>query len=517
MKFLRAASCAALFLLLLPFAVAAEDVTLTSRDGSIELSGDLLGYDGEFYRIDTDYGVLTVDGSGVTCDGPGCPQLGAYVARLTFSGAPEMADVLLPALIEGFALRRGYRLERETQDTGLLYTLFEAGESGAKAAELTILRTSSSEGFADLLGERADLALSLREVRAEETELAKEAGLGNLTSARQARVIALDAMAVVVAKVNPVQKISLADLRAIYLGEISNWSQLGGEDAPITAYLTNNDAGYAALFQATMLGGKAPGAGVVRLASNHALTHAVAKDPFGIGIASNAQTGAAAILTLTGRCGFEVAPDIQAIKAEDYPLTAPLYLYLPARRLPKIGREFLAYLRSGAAQMVVRRTGMVDQMPGESPVEAQGRRLANAILAAGDEVALDDLQKMARLMVDHSRLSVTFRFRDGASDLDAPSLSNVALLADALEAGRYDGRQLRFVGFSDGQGDAGANQRLALRRARAVLQAVRDAAETLGDSQVEMGADAFGEALPMACDDTPWGRQVNRRVEVWVR
>ena len=243
MKFLRAASCAALFLLLLPFAVAAEDVTLTSRDGSIELSGDLLGYDGEFYRIDTDYGVLTVDGSGVTCDGPGCPQLGAYVARLTFSGAPEMADVLLPALIEGFALRRGYRLERETQDTGLLYTLFEAGESGAKAAELTILRTSSSEGFADLLGERADLALSLREVRAEETELAKEAGLGNLTSARQARVIALDAMAVVVAKVNPVQKISLADLRAIYLGEISNWSQLGGEDAPITAYLTNDDAG----------------------------------------------------------------------------------------------------------------------------------------------------------------------------------------------------------------------------------------------------------------------------------
>ena len=124
---------------------------------------------------------------------------------------------------------------------------------------------------------------------------------------------------------------------------------------------------------------------------------------------------------------------------------------------------------------------------------------------------------MARLMADYRRLSVTFRFRDGSSALDAPSLSNVALLAHALEAGEYDGRALLFVGFSDGQGEAGANRRLALKRARAVLAAVRDAAETLERSRAEMRAIAFGEALPIACDDTPWGRQANRRVEVWLR
>ena len=27
----------------------------------------------------------------------------------------------------------------------------------------------------------------------------------------------------------------------------------------------------------------------------------------------------------------------------------------------------------------------------------------------------------------------------------------------------------------------------------------------------------FGEALPMACDDEEWGRQINRRVEIWVK
>jgi len=32
-----------------------------------------------------------------------------------------------------------------------------------------------------------------------------------------------------------------------------------------------------------------------------------------------------------------------------------------------------------------------------------------------------------------------------------------------------------------------------------------------------LDVDAFGETMPMACDDSDWGRQVNRRVEVWVR
>jgi len=84
-------------------------VTLTSPDGSVEVSGTLLGFDGDFYRVDTVYGELTVDGSGVTCAGPGCPDLQNYVARLSISGSATIGDVLMPALIEGFALRQGFK------------------------------------------------------------------------------------------------------------------------------------------------------------------------------------------------------------------------------------------------------------------------------------------------------------------------------------------------------------------------------------------------------------------------
>lgn len=43
------------------------------------------------------------------------------------------------------------------------------------------------------------------------------------------------------------------------------------------------------------------------------------------------------------------------------------------------------------------------------------------------------------------------------------------------------------------------------------------AAETANLDRVQLDLDAFVEALPMACDDSEWGRQANRRVEVWVR
>jgi phosphate transport system substrate-binding protein len=93
----------------------------------------------------------------------------------------------------------------------------------------------------------------------------------------------------------------------------------------------------------------------------------------------------------------------------------------------------------------------------------------------------------------------------------------VQQLARALEAGVYDGRRVVFVGFSDGVGPAEGNRTIALERAEIVKQAVVRAAETANLDQVTLETEAFGEALPMACDDSAWGRQVNRRVEIWVR
>lgn len=65
----------------------------------------LLGFDGEFYRLETEFGELTVDSSGVLCEGPACPNLQDYVAELSVSGSTTMGAVLMPALVEVCATR----------------------------------------------------------------------------------------------------------------------------------------------------------------------------------------------------------------------------------------------------------------------------------------------------------------------------------------------------------------------------------------------------------------------------
>jgi phosphate transport system substrate-binding protein len=518
MKILRAAVIAALFHLMHVLPGIADDVTLTSRDGSLEINGTLLGFDGEFYRVETEFGILTVDGSGVNCDGPACPTLGNYVAEFTLSGAQSMGEVLIPSLIEGFALNSGYALTREELvGIGLYYRLFDQ-TGGSEAARITVRLTTSSEGFADLLGEEADMVLSLREVTTAERMMAREAGLGDLRGTRQFRVLARDALVPIVAPGNPVRRLTMDELARVYAGKITRWSELGGEDAPITLHLTEPGSGIGALFVDNVVA--AAGETLSDTFALHGtlrgLVEAMAEDPFGIGITTLSQAGLSEVITLTGDCAFDVEASRAAVKAGDYPLTAPMYLYLPGRRLPKLARDFLVYMRSTSAQLVTRRAGFVDQALDEVALAAQGERLSNAIQAAGTEVALDELKRMVALFDGKQRLTLTFRFRGGSAALDTPSRANVALLAAALEAGQFDGRRLVFVGFSDGQGDAAVNLRLSQRRADAVRDAVLAETEVFDPAHVTIETDGFGEALPMACDDTDWGRQVNRRVEIWV-
>lgn len=519
MNALRAALCAALFLLsgLLP--ALAQDVTLYSRDGSIEIGGTLLGYDGEFYRVETIYGEITVDGSGVLCEGVGCPNLDTFVAEVGISGSATMGRVLMPALLEAFAAREGYDIRRdEVEGSYFRYSLSD-GRTGDDVARFHFHVTNTDEGFADLLANEADMVMSLREIRRDEARLAQEAGLGDLESANRSRVIALDGMVPIVSPMNPVSQITVSQLAQVLAGQIDNWDQLGGPDAPITVRLRDSSSGLAQAVEDRVL---TPARLTLRVDTerhpdNVSLVRAVADDLLSIGVASFSDIGNARALTIGGGCGFAMRAERRSIKTEDYPLTAPMFLYLPARRLPKLAREFLRFTRSDPAQIVIRRAGFVDQAPEAIPIDMQGDRLANAVTVAGDGSPEAELYRLVRTLRPMSRLSISYRFESGATRLDAQSRSNVQQLAREIEAGTYDNRSLVFVGFSDGQGPHQANQTIAERRALAVMKAVRAAAETADFTRLEMSSDAFGEAMPMACDDTSWGRQTNRRVEVWLR
>ncbi|MDB5659043.1 MAG: hypothetical protein JWS10_1658 [Cypionkella sp.] len=482
---------AAIFAALLPCVAMAQDVTLTSRDGALAIAGTLQGYDGEFFRIDSSYGLLTIDASGVICDGPACPDLTAPKAVIRLVGEADAGFALLPLLIAGFAKSRG-----------LLYAV---GPEGAVLTDPATHKVLAEMSFRPLLPDQARA-----ELKAGRAELmvasAIEPDFGS-------KAVALDALVPIVAPDNPLPKISTIDLARVLAGEVKNWSEVGGLDMPLVLHGLTPDSDLQRALSARL--GRDPAATITH-ADLRALADAVAKDPWSIALTGRASEGAARALPLSDSCGFPLTPSALAVKAGDYPLTLPVFLLTPRRRLPLMAREFLEFLALPTAQAAIARGGYIDRGLESQPMTADGLRLINAIQGAGEETTLSDLKRLVDLMDGADRLSLTFRFEDGTSALDAESQDSLNDLAQQIEVGSFRNKTLILAGFSDGSGAAEANLALSQDRADGILAALKQAATGMPDSAFPH-VEAFGEALPMACDETAAGRRLNRRVEVWLK
>ena len=495
-----------------------QDITLSASEGNFSVSGRFLGFDGRFIRIETIGGEVTLSHDGLVCAGVTCPDLESFVPTIRLSGAQRMADAILSPLISAYARDIGATLDVTSDDAEIIaYKLRQPG-ADQDLIHFFVRSTTSSNGFADLLSNDTDIVMSAREVNPVELAMVRQAGLGSLDRQGNSRILALDAMVPVVSLERAIAGISLDTLSRIFAGEVTNWAEIGGEDGEIALHLLPAWMGQTQGFEGRILGSvdRAVAPTVQRHDTVGDLASAIMVDPNSIGVLPFGALGDTQTVQLHESCGAGARAELSSLKTEDYPLTMPLFLYTPQRRLHPEVDEFLGWLRRPSAQLVIRRAGFVDQAAIPIPLARQGERLAQAIIAAGDEVPLIELQRMMRVLGPQVRLSTTFRFEIGSTRLDAQSRSKVLQLARDIHDGRHDGRVLMLVGFSDGRGPAKPNRDLSSARAESVRRAV---VEALGEGlpqSVTIETEAFGEALPMGCDDTEWGRQINRRVELWV-
>ena len=471
----------------------AQDVSLVAREGGIVLSGVLQGYDGEFYRIETSYGLLTVDGQGVICEGPACPDLAAPKALIRVVGTSDPAAVLLPALFRAFAEKRGLIFE-PSPEAAFSARILDP-ETRGSLAEISFQPMSPAAATAALTAGEADLKLSFQ----------SEPGLGTHS-------VAMDALVAIVAPDNPTPEISTVDLARVLTGEVDNWSAIGGPDMPIALHALRPETDMQQALSARL---GAPVAAEILHPDQASLALAVARDPWAIGITGRSVVAPARRIPLTDSCGFPLLPTPLAVKAEDYPLALPVILLAPQRRLPLLTREFLDFLRTPSAQAVIAANGYIDRSATRQPMTADGLRLINAIQGAGEDITLADLKRLVNLMDGADRLSLTFRFEDGSSTLDAQSRDNLTDLAQLIASGQFRNEKMVLAGFSDGSGAAAANLALSVERAARVAQELAAIAPDLPPEALP-AIDGFGEALPMACDETAIGRDLNRRVELWL-
>lgn len=89
-----------------------------------------------------------------------------------------------------------------------------------------------------LLANQLTFSESSRPIQASEYQKAQQQGL-----ILQEIPVAVDAIVVAVHPRFPLPALTLSQLKEIYIGKFTNWSQLGGENLPIVAYSRSLEAG----------------------------------------------------------------------------------------------------------------------------------------------------------------------------------------------------------------------------------------------------------------------------------
>ena len=228
-----------------PLPVSAETVTLVANDGSTSITGDLIAYEDGFYVIVTRIGQMRISAARASCEGAGCPKIEIGDIDVRITGSDTVGKGLMPLLIAGYADHLEGELEAETGNDPkqVIFRLTADGGFGDPIGSYLVTSDTSTAGFEALLAKEAEVAISTRRIHKDEARALRKDGGGNMVSFGQEHIIAVDSLLVVVHPTNPIDGISLADLAGIYLGRITNWSQLGGADATINVYSRADDSG----------------------------------------------------------------------------------------------------------------------------------------------------------------------------------------------------------------------------------------------------------------------------------
>jgi phosphate transport system substrate-binding protein len=141
--------------------------------------------------------------------------------------------------------------------------------------------------------------------------------------------VAKDGLAVYVHGTNPLQALTVEQLRAVYMGTITNWKELGGKDATIILYGRENSSGTYGFFKEHVLQNRDFSARVQTLPGTAAVVNAVAKDPNGIGYGGTAYAkGVREVAMQKDASATAVLPSAEAVRDGSYPLARPLFFYL---------------------------------------------------------------------------------------------------------------------------------------------------------------------------------------------
>lgn len=220
-------------------------------------------------------------------------------------------------------------------------------------AVIQVTGGGSGTGISALINGTTDICQSSRAIKDKEVQLVK----AKLGAEPTEITVARDGLAVYVSATSPLEEISMAQLKDIFTGKVTNWKELGGPDANIIVYSRENSSGTYVFFKDHVLGGDDFAAKAQTMPGTASVVNAVAKEQFGIGYGGAAYAEGIKVLKVKKD---EASPAIEVsqatVKDGTYPLSRPLFFYLPKPPEGQV-KAFVDWILSPAGQALVSEVG----------------------------------------------------------------------------------------------------------------------------------------------------------------
>jgi phosphate transport system substrate-binding protein len=169
--------------------------------------------------------------------------------------------------------------------------------------------------------------------------------------------VALDGVAIYVPESSPIKSISMAQLKSIYTGTITNWRDVGGKDQRIVAYSRENNSGTYVFFKEHVLKNEDFARDIQTLPGTAAVVNAVSKDPASLGYGGIAYASGIRPLAVKPDDASEgVKPTLDTVEAGTYPLSRHLYFYTVGPPTGEI-KAFIDWVLSPEGQKICEAVG----------------------------------------------------------------------------------------------------------------------------------------------------------------
>ena len=271
----------------------------------------------------------------------GCGQSGN---TSTASSAPAASAPAAAAPATEQKLTGTVATDGSTSMEKVIGALGEAFEGDNSGVTFTYNPTGSGSGITAVQEGTCDIGLSSRALKDEE----KSAGL-------KETVLAYDGIAIIVHPDNPVSDLSVEQLAKLYTGEITNWKDVGGNDAEVVLIGREAASGTRDGFE-SITGTKDKCQYRQELTSTGDVITAVSQNPDAIGYASLASIkDSVKALNVDG-----VTPSEATVKDGSYKVQRPFVLVtVEGKELTPVAQKFFDYITSPDAAAIIAKAGAV--------------------------------------------------------------------------------------------------------------------------------------------------------------